>query len=70
VTYGFAKHVWADGERKTAFSHLLNFVKQTLQRGEAGEDTRKLLARCYLRLGEWQENLEGLNENVIQGVLK
>lgn len=33
-------------------------------------ELRKLLARCCLRLGEWQENLEGLKESVITDVLK
>ena len=69
VTYGFTKHLWANGEKENAFRHLSNFVNQTLQR-EPNEDTLKLLARCYLRLGEWQESLEGLNENVIQLVLR
>lgn len=33
-------------------------------------ELRKLLARCCLRLGEWQENLEGLKEEIINQVLK
>jgi len=33
-------------------------------------ELRKLLARCCLRLGEWQENLEGLKEGVINEVLR
>jgi len=33
-------------------------------------ELRKLLARCCLRLGEWQESLEGLKENVINQVLR
>lgn len=30
----------------------------------------KLLARCYLRLGQWQESLQGINELSIPAVLQ
>lgn len=31
---------------------------------------RILFCRCYLKLGSWQENLEGLTENSIPSILK
>ena len=43
-------------------------------RGDASNsnnaELKKLLARCFLRLGEWQETVEGLKENVITQVLQ
>ena len=30
----------------------------------------KLLARCYLRLGQWQESLQGINEQSVPAVLQ
>ena len=32
-------------------------------------ESRQLLARCYLKLGNWQENLHGLMEDTIQSIL-
>ena len=67
------------------FSQLHNFVKKTLYprsvqlSGAASPDdeaerqlveTRKLLARCYLKLGCWQESLQGLQESSIPTVLQ
>jgi len=31
---------------------------------------RRLLARCYLKLGEWQEAIQGINEESIPSVLQ
>ncbi|OXA52223.1 Serine/threonine-protein kinase mTOR [Folsomia candida] len=85
VTYAFTKHLWASGDKTTAFWQLQNFVKNSLLPQLSGcsvpcdngtivenspTELRKLLARCCLRLGEWQENLEGLKEGVINQVLK
>ena len=68
-----------------AFSQLHNFVKKFLHprsiqlSGAASPDqeaekqlveTRKLLARCYLKLGSWQESLQGLQESSIPTVLQ
>ena len=30
---------------------------------------RQLLARCYLKLGHWQENLNGVTEETIPSIL-
>ena len=34
------------------------------------KECRQLLARCYLKLGQWQESLHGLNESTIPVVLQ
>jgi len=69
VHYAYTKHLWSSGEREAAFGQLSGFVKLTLQT-EPDADTLKLLSRCYLRLGDWQENMKGLTEEVIQPVLR
>ncbi len=33
------------------------------------KECRQLLARCYLKLGQWQESLHGLNESILANVL-
>ncbi|XP_063975702.1 serine/threonine-protein kinase mTOR [Diachasmimorpha longicaudata] len=39
------------------------------QSQEQAEAHRRLLARCYLKLGEWMESLKGINETSIPAVL-
>ena len=71
-------------DRERAFKQLHNFVKKSLnplsvQLSSAASpddeaerqlaETRKLLARCYLKLGAWQEQLLGLQEANIPTVL-
>ena len=34
------------------------------------KEFRQLLARCYLKLGQWQESLNGINEATIPSVLQ
>lgn len=50
---------------KTPNQFLLEGVKPEL----ATAQLRKLLARCYLRLGEWQESLEKQSEAMIAQIL-
>ena len=38
--------------------------------GDSTDHLAKLLARCYLRLGQWQESLQGINEQSIPAVLQ
>ncbi|CAG7725809.1 unnamed protein product [Allacma fusca] len=66
VSYAWAKHLWSSNRQEEAFSKLQDFVKTESK----NPDLRKLLARCYLRLGEWEESLHGLNSSVIENVLK
>ena len=80
VTYAFTKHLWANGETQKAFDQLLEFTQRTLKTFQDRKDMKekdeidkievfKLLARCFIRLGEWQENLLGLSQDLIQSVL-
>ena len=77
ATLAYCKYLWGSSQQERAFSQLHNFVKKTLhprsvQLSSAASpddeaerqlvDTRKLLARCYLKLGAWQESLQGLQE--------
>ena len=85
ATFSYCKHLWGSSQQERAFSQLHNFVKKTLHprsvqlaaaaspdeeaERQLGE-TRKLLARCYLKLGSWQESLQGLQEASIPTVLQ
>ena len=75
ATFAYCKYLWGSSQRERAFSQLHNFVKKflhpaSLKLAAAAEDednveeqladTKKLLARCYLKLGQWQESLQGL----------
>ncbi|RZF43401.1 hypothetical protein LSTR_LSTR001662 [Laodelphax striatellus] len=81
VTFAYTKHLWATGNKELAFSQLHSFVQQYLQQPvlpwaqpedakHQQENHRRLLARCYLKLGQWQESLQGINEQSIPAVLQ
>jgi FKBP12-rapamycin complex-associated protein len=85
VTYAYTKHLWMSNQKEQAFRQLHHFVQASLQPQSAvaiispastpEEPDRhvelgKLLARCYLRLGQWQESLQGINEQSIPAVLQ
>uniref|UniRef100_A0A8C5B3T0 Serine/threonine-protein kinase TOR n=1 Tax=Gadus morhua TaxID=8049 RepID=A0A8C5B3T0_GADMO len=62
-----------------AFQHMQHFVQgmqQQAQHAIAAEDQQhkqelhKLMARCFLKLGEWQLSLQGINESTIPKVLQ
>ncbi|KAG8505591.1 Serine/threonine-protein kinase mTOR [Galemys pyrenaicus] len=62
-----------------AFQHMQHFVQTVQQQAQhaiASEDQQhkqelhKLMARCFLKLGEWQLNLQGINESTIPKVLQ
>ncbi|XP_076166943.1 serine/threonine-protein kinase Tor isoform X1 [Ptiloglossa arizonensis] len=79
VTFAYCKHMWVANKREEAYSQLQNFVQTSLQpttlsvvnqEDEKQQEARKrLLARCYLKLGEWLEALQGINEHSIPAVL-
>ncbi|KAF6208231.1 hypothetical protein GE061_016683 [Apolygus lucorum] len=80
VTYAFTKHLWTSGEKNRAYSQLNQFV-QTAQNLSAihlsGPDEfkqpelrRRLFARCYMKLGSWQEQLQGINDQSIPSILQ
>ncbi|XP_075220340.1 serine/threonine-protein kinase Tor [Lycorma delicatula] len=80
VTFAYTKHLWATGKKEQAFSQLHQFVQVYLQQpvitwtspdeSKQQELHRRLLARCYLKLGQWQESLQGINEHSIPAVLQ
>ncbi|XP_029434781.1 serine/threonine-protein kinase mTOR isoform X2 [Rhinatrema bivittatum] len=79
VTYAYMKHMWKSARKIDAFQHMQHFVQtmqQQAQHAIAAEDQQhkqelhKLMARCFLKLGEWQLNLQGINESTIPKVLQ
>lgn len=74
VSFAFAKHMWMSGKQVEAYSKLHHFVQTSLQpaietAGDKRDQHCRLLARCYLKLGQWQETLQGLSEHSIPAVL-
>lgn len=73
VTFAYSKHLWMSGQRNYAYQQLSRFLHEYTQQmpdTSASEERQRLLARCYLRLGYWQESLEGVTELSIPSVLK
>ncbi|KAK0179190.1 hypothetical protein PV327_008004 [Microctonus hyperodae] len=83
VTFAYCKHMWVANKREEAYDQLRTFVQNSLQpaamtlinqpeeehQHHQQEARRRLLARCYLKLGEWLEALKGINEHSIPAVL-
>ncbi|XP_035824600.1 serine/threonine-protein kinase mTOR isoform X2 [Aplysia californica] len=80
VTYAYLKHMWKDNHKKEAYVKLQHFVRQSLQTkslqimgpDEAGQRAKlnQLTARCYLRLGQWSEDVHGISEESIPQILE
>lgn len=79
VTYAYMKYMWKSTRKIEAFQHMQHFVQNMQQQAQhaiAAEDQQhkqelhKLMARCFLKLGEWQLNLQGINESTIPKVLQ
>lgn len=81
VTFAYCKHMWVDNQRERAYEQLQHFVEaftqqQNLPIMDQEEDNRqnemrkRLRARCYLKLGQWLEVLDGIDEKSIPEVLK
>nr|QXN57741.1 serine/threonine-protein kinase [Bemisia tabaci] len=70
VTFAYTKYLWMAGKKQEAFKQLQGFVQSVLKHPEESKHLERLLARCYLKLGQWQENLESLNEHSILAVLQ
>lgn len=73
------KHMWKSTRKIDAFQHMQHFVQgmqQQAQHAITAEDQQhklelhKLMARCFLKLGEWQLSLQGINESTIPKVLQ
>lgn len=73
VTYAYCKHLWQVDKKPRAFDQLNKFLNAYVQIEDVDttiEERHRLLARCYLKLGTWQESLEGINVNSIRSVLR
>ncbi|XP_053376740.1 serine/threonine-protein kinase mTOR-like [Mercenaria mercenaria] len=79
ITFAYLKHMWKSNQRSEAYEKLQMFVQHSLQTRSlqllSPEDVpqrtelNKLMARCYLKLGDWSEANLGLNEQTIPQVL-
>lgn len=68
VTYAYTKHLWMSEKKTLAYRQLEHFLRVYSEHdtNDISTDERKrLLARCYLKLGAWQESIGGVNENTI-----
>ncbi|CAG9773619.1 unnamed protein product [Ceutorhynchus assimilis] len=73
VTFAYCKYLWQMDQRDRAYDKLQTFLNSYVQVegiDSSLEDRQRLLARCYLKLGNWQENLEGINATSVRSVLK
>lgn len=86
MIYAALKHNWAFEDRKVAFNQLKAFTKHIadclglsfldeieypIAPNEIQCSTLKLLARCYLKIGDWQIELQDeWSEAVVPRVLK
>lgn len=78
VTFAYTKHLFMDGKEQLAYDKLSRFVttfSNVIQRSSQSsasitqEGNNRLLARCYMKLGLWQNKLQGLNEQSINSIL-
>lgn len=74
VAFAYAKHMWMTGEEVRAYEQLKSFVQAFSQHNSRSsenirDENRRLLARCYMRLGLWQNRVQGLNDDSTQGIL-
>lgn len=75
VTFAYTKHLWMDGMEQLAYDKLSRFVNtfvnitQRNQHQNGNENNTRLLARCYMKLGSWQNKLQGLSEQSINSIL-
>lgn len=80
VTFAYMKYMFRNGQKQEAFQHLQHFVKTTLHQQalksispedqQKRQELLKLLARGYLKLGDWQTDLAGFKEDTIPVILK
>ncbi|KAH3893902.1 hypothetical protein DPMN_018054 [Dreissena polymorpha] len=80
VTFAYLKHMWKNNQRSESYKKLQHFVSHSLQARAlqllAPEDVthrtelNKLMARCYLKLGDWSEASLELNEQTIPQILE
>ncbi|XP_027228160.1 serine/threonine-protein kinase mTOR isoform X1 [Penaeus vannamei] len=76
VTYQYCKHIYTyPNRRHEAYGHLQNFLQYIAPAVGVGgchnndNKLRELVSRVHLKLGEWYEQLHGLNEDNINTIL-
>lgn len=74
VSFAYCKHLWMCNERERAYKQLDRFVNTfSIQNNCASEEmkdaNRRLLSRCYMRLGLWQNRVQGITDQSINGIL-
>lgn len=74
VTFAYTKHLWMAKENERAYKQLDRFLNTfSLQVSCASEEVReqngRLLSRCYMRLGLWQNRVQGITDQSIKGIL-
>eukprot|EP00095_Tigriopus_kingsejongensis_P005635 maker-scaffold420_size176246-snap-gene-0.24 protein:Tk05635 transcript:maker-scaffold420_size176246-snap-gene-0.24-mRNA-1 annotation:"target of rapamycin" len=85
ATFAYCKHIWSTEQKDVALSQLQVFVQrflqpstmQMIQEARSDETVRgrqkemsQLLARCYHKLGQWQEHLKGISDESIPTILQ
>ncbi|XP_076064565.1 serine/threonine-protein kinase Tor isoform X2 [Oratosquilla oratoria] len=75
VMYQYCKHIYTyPQKRQEAYTQLQTFLQYLAKNVVVGsqsrnEKLRKLVSRVYLKLGDWYEQLHGLNEENISTIL-
>lgn len=74
VTFAYCKYLWMNNEHEHAHKQLDRFVhtfsmQSNCASDELRDENRRLLSRCYMRLGLWQNKVQGLNDETRNGIL-
>ncbi|XP_064459506.1 serine/threonine-protein kinase mTOR-like [Ornithodoros turicata] len=82
VTFAYIKHMWKSNLKEEALKQLHHFVQTELptqnfnhicpplaEEAQQRTEQQTLLAKCYLKLGSWEERIQGINENSIPKIL-
>ncbi|XP_055375785.1 serine/threonine-protein kinase Tor [Condylostylus longicornis] len=76
VSFAYTKHMAMANDVEGAFKQLSRFVNAFSSQlncslDDIKKDDRRLLARCYMRLGMWQYNLQGITDPLaVQSILE
>lgn len=67
VTFAYTEHLWMAGEHERAYKQLDRFLNtfsllHNCSTDEINDENRRLLSRCYMSLGMWQNRVEGITE--------
>lgn len=74
VTFAYCKHLWVAGQHELAYKQLDVFLDTLTMQNiclseEMKDENRRLLSRCYMRLGLWNDKVQGINDQSIKGIL-